>query len=408
MHQQSATVTAATLAPEPAASSGASRLVSLDAFRGLTVALMVLVNNPGTWNHVYPPLKHAEWHGCTPTDLVFPFFLFIVGVAIPFAQRSRRKRLAPDQTRRALVPAILRRTAILFGLGLLLAAIPTRLGDDANGIFDPAHLRVMGVLQRIALCYLPAALLGLYFGWRVHLLAAVALMTLYSVLMLTVPVPGHGAGDLSPEGNLVSYVDGKVLGTHCYRHPPRNPIYEEPEGLLSTLPAIATTLLGLLAGQWLARPARGNVAGVFGLLACGAVGVVLGLVLDRVLMPINKSLWTPPFALYTAGWAAVALGACYWLIDVVGFRRPAFPAVVFGMNAIAMFVLSGLIARLIVLVTFELGGKSVVLKTAVYDHVYMPLGLSPVNTSLLYAVTWVLGLFLIAWAMYRMKWFLKV
>src|SRR5687768_13485767 len=225
-------------AADSARDDKSSRIQSLDSFRGATVAAMLLVNNPGTWSAIWPPLKHAEWHGCTPTDLVFPFFLFIVGVAIPFAQRSRRKRLAPDQTRRALVPAILRRTAILFGLGLLLAAIPTRLGDDANGIFDPAHLRVMGVLQRIALCYLPAALLGLYFGWRVHLLAVVALMALYSVLMLAVPVPGHGAGNLSPEGNLASYIDGKVLGMHCYRHPPRNPIYEEPEGLLSTLPAI--------------------------------------------------------------------------------------------------------------------------------------------------------------------------
>lgn len=381
------------------------RLVSLDAFRGLTIALMILVNNPGDWGNIYAPLKHAQWNGCTPTDLVFPFFLFIVGVAIPLAHAARMKRQRAGQNRGALVPAIIRRTIILFALGLLLASIPTRI-SPGNGILDPANLRIMGVLQRIALCYLPAALLGLYVGWRTHALVAVGLMALYSVLMLAVPVPGHGAGNLAIEGNLAAYVDAKLLGNHCYQNPPAKPYFWEPEGLLSTLPAIATTLLGVITGQWL-RSDRDGYEKVAGLLVFGGFGAALGYVLDRILMPINKGLWTPSYVIYTAGLALLALGVCYWLIDLKRYQAWSRAVVIFGMNSIAIFVLSGIIGRLLT-IRIDLDAKPATLKSFIYDHIFKPVGLSAVNTSLLYALTWIALMFAIAWLLYRKRIFIKV
>jgi len=382
------------------------RLTSLDAFRGLTVALMILVNNPGDWGNIYSPLKHAEWDGCTPTDLVFPFFLFIVGVAIPFAQAVRLRKFTPVQTRGALVRSILRRSAILFGLGLLLAAIPTRL-SPGNGILDPANLRIMGVLQRIALCYLPVALLSIYFGWRLHAWAAVCLLALYSVLMLAVPVPGHGPGVLTLGGNLAAYIDGQVLGAHCYQNPPQHAHFWEPEGLLSTLPAIATTLFGLIAGQWLLTERSGE-AHAAGLLVFGVLGAAAGYALDLALMPLNKGLWTPSYATYTAGLALLTLGTLFWIIDVQGWRTWARPAVIFGMNAIAIFVLSGVIGRLLVGIKVGFSSKRSALKTVVYENVYRPLGLSPEATSLLYGLTWIGVMFLITWVLYRRRIFIKV
>jgi predicted acyltransferase len=226
--------------------------------------------------------------------------------------------------------------------------------------------------------------------------------------MLIVPVPGHGRGDLSKEHNLGAYVDTQVLGRHVWVKPPRDgppgTLGWEPEGLLSTLPAIATTLLGLLTGQWL-RTSRPAVDKAAGMLVLGVLGAALGYVLDRVLMPINKGLWTPSYVVYTAGLALLALGTCYWLIDVRDHRAWSKPAVIFGMNAIAVFVLSGLIGRLI---TVKLNDHGDTVKGLLYNNVYQPLGLSPVNTSLTYALTWITVMFLITWLMYRMRVFIKV
>ena len=380
------------------------RLLSLDAFRGLTVATMILVNNPGDWSNIYAPLRHADWHGCTPTDLVFPFFLFIVGVAIPLAQAARLKRLALGQTRAALVPSIVRRSALLFVIGFAISAIP--LGAR-SGILNWPDLRIMGVLQRIAICYCAAALVGLFARPRTYVIVAVLLLLGYAALMLLVPVPGHGRGDLSREHNLAAYIDTHVLGRHVWVKPPRDDpdkLGWEPEGLLSTLPAIATTLLGLLTGHWLRtnRPAMDKAAGM---LVFGVLGAALGYVLDRTLMPINKGLWTPSYVVYTAGLALLALGTCYWLIDVKVYRAWSKPAVIFGMNAIAVFVLSGLIGRLI---TVKLGADGPTLKGVVYSNVFKPLNLSPINASLLYALMWVSVMFLITWVMYRTRLFIKV
>src|SRR5712664_256104 len=201
-----------------------SRLLSLDAFRGLTIAAMVLVNNPGTWVAVYAPLTHTRWHGLTPTDVIFPFFLFIVGVAIP---------LSPPTAGR-----VLRRAAVIFALGIVLNGLPG---------FDWATIRIPGVLQRIAVCYLVAGVLFLVTGWRTHAFVAAGLLLGYWVVMTAVPVPGYGAGDLGKAGNLAAYLDRALLGSHLWQ---AAKVYD-PEGILSTAPAVATALLGVLAGHWL-------------------------------------------------------------------------------------------------------------------------------------------------------------
>ncbi len=235
------------------------RLLSLDVFRGITVAAMVLVNNPGTWRAVYGPLRHADWHGWTPTDLIFPFFLFIVGVAIPF---GLGRRLDADHGRGQVVRKVLRRALVIFLLGLVLHAISS---------MDLATIRIPGVLQRIAVCYLVASLVFLTFGRGAPLLIATIALFGYWAALTLIPVPGFGAGDLSKEGNLAAWIDRSVLGAHIWRV---GRVYD-PEGILSTIPAIATTLLGVLTGQWL-RGARVSGTAAGRLLLAGVVGVVTG------------------------------------------------------------------------------------------------------------------------------------
>src|SRR5262249_2928801 len=254
---------------------------------------MVLVNNPGTWRAVYAPLRHADWHGWTPTDLVFPFFLFIVGVAIPLALGRRRAAGAP---RGRLAVRILRRAAVIFALGLLLHAIPS---------FELSTLRIPGVLQRIAVCYLAAALVYLVTGWRGQGALAAVLLVGYWAALVLVPVPGGSAGDLGKEGNLAAWLDRALLGPHIWRVAR---VYD-PEGILSTVPALATTLFGVLPGTFLAsgRPAARTARG---LLVAGVAGIAIGLAWGRSL-PINKSLWTSSYAVFTAGAALLVLAACY-------------------------------------------------------------------------------------------------
>ena len=358
------------------------RLLSVDVLRGLTVAAMVLVNNPGTWSAVYPPLDHAAWNGWTPTDMVFPFFLFIVGVSIPLA-------LGPslEQGRAGLGRRVLRRGLVIFTLGLLLHALP---------FFQPATIRIPGVLQRIAVCYLLAALLFLATrgarGWRGQAFVAVALLVGYWLVMTRVPVPGYGAGNLTPEGNLAGYVDRLVLGPHIWqasRH-------YDPEGILSTLPALATTLLGMLAGYWL-RGGRLAARVVGGLVVGGLALAALGS-LWSVWFPINKSLWTSSYALLMAGFAALALAACHWTTDVVGRRAWAKPFAVLGVNALALFFLSSLMARLLLVI--RVGAQEQRLHGWLFDHLFAPWA-SPVNASLAYALVYLLLWWAVMWTLDR-------
>ncbi len=362
----------------------AGRLVSLDVFRGATIASMILVNNPGNWGAIYPPLRHSEWNGWTFTDLVFPFFLWIVGVA---ATLSFAKRAEHGDNRRRLLLHTLRRAAIIFALGLILNGFPS---------LSLATWRIPGVLQRIAVCYLIAGTIYLFTTWRGQAIWTFGLLAAYWMLMTLVPVPGGGGG-FDKGANLARYVDGLVLGNHMWSQTKT----WDPEGLLSTLPAIATTLFGLLTGRLL-RSALTAAEKTVWLFFGGNVLVFTGLVMN-VWMPINKNLWTSSFAVFMAGMASIVFACCYWLIDVKGYRGWARPFAIYGMNAIALYVLSG--ALEILPDTVHVGRVS--LHQYLYRNLFASWA-SPVNASLLWAVCCVLGIYAVAYGMYRRRWFIRV
>ncbi|MBI5424264.1 MAG: DUF5009 domain-containing protein [Opitutae bacterium] len=376
------------------------RLVSLDAFRGATIAGMLLVNNPGTWSAIYPPLAHAQWHGWTLTDTIFPSFLWIVGVSLTL---STARRVEAGADRAQLFRHVLQRAAVIFGLGLLLAAFPFGLLPTHH--FAPLSLRIPGVLQRIAVCYLVASAIFLRTGWRGQLVWAVALLLGYWALLTLVPVPGYGAGMIDqPKGNLAWWIDSHLLAGHTWSGAPAPGF--DPEGILSTLPAIATVLCGTLAGYWL-RGVRAPARTSLGLVVGGAVLLAIGAGWGSV-FPINKNLWTSSYTVFMAGWAALWLGVFHWTIDVRGWRGWALPFTIYGMNALAMFVLAGLIGRLLTLIQWTgAGGARVTLKGAIYDNLFAS-WLSPLNASLAFAVSFVLVFLAIATAMWRRNWFIKV
>lgn len=364
-----------------------TRLTSLDVFRGATMAAMVVVNTPGDWGHVYAPLLHAPWHGWTPTDLIFPFFVFIVGVSVVL---SRRTFAGPV--------VIAKRGAILFGLGLLLALYPR---------FDLETVRVMGVLQRLALCYVAVALLHRAWrrrseAWRfgAALATAAALLMAYWALLTFVPVPGGVAGDLTPSGNLGAWLDRTVLGeAHLWRQAGT----WDPEGLLSTVPAIATALTGVAAGTWLRVTSSRQAAH---LAIAGLAVAAAGLAWDAS-FPVNKNLWTSSYVLLTSGLAAVALAALHWALDLRGWRWGTRPFVVLGSNALALFVASGLLVKtlLLVRVTGE-DGAPVTLYRASHETLFVPLG-PPKVASLLFALAALALLYAMLEVMYRRRWFLR-
>jgi predicted acyltransferase len=332
---------------------------------------------------VYEPLRHADWHGWTPTDLIFPFFLFIVGVAIPF---GLGRRLDADHGRGQVVMKVLRRALVIFLLGLVLHAISS---------MDLATIRIPGVLQRIAVCYLVAAVVFLTFGWGAQLsIAAVALLAYWAALTL-IPVPGFGAGDLGKEGNLAAWIDRSVLGAHIWRV---GRVYD-PEGILSTIPAIATTLFGVLTGQWL-RGARVSGAMARRLLLAGVAGIVIGLVWGRW-FPINKSLWTSSYVVFTAGAALLALAACYWLIEIKRSRWWTGPFRVLGVNALAVFFLSTLLAILLARISMQgADGRAHSLQAIVFDALFAP-WTSPAAASLAWAAANVVLWLVILWPFSR-------
>jgi predicted acyltransferase len=368
-----------------------SRLVSLDVFRGITIAGMVLVNNPGSWSHIYWPLDHAEWHGWTPTDLIFPFFLFIVGVAIPLAFA---RRLEAAGSRRALFMKVIRRTLIIFGLGLFLAGFP---------YFHLSTMRIPGVLQRIAVCYFFAAIIFLTTRARTQLIILIVLLVVYWLLMTRVPVPGFGSGDLGKEGNLAAYMDRAVFGVHVWA---QAKVYD-PEGLLSTMGALATTLMGVLTGQRLRCATRTPVEKVAAMFVAGAFCIMAGWTWNAW-FPINKALWTSSYVLFTGGIALQFLALCYWLIDIKGYLTWTKPFVIFGVNALALFVGSGIMARLLTLIKVPRGdGSRPALKTVLHNAMFASWA-SPINASLLFAIAFILIWLFLMWLLYRKKIYIKV
>ena len=376
-----------------AEASQPGRLISLDVFRGLTVMAMILVNNPGDWGHIYPPLEHAEWNGCTPTDLIFPFFLFIVGVSLVYALDGVKQQGDPQG---AVLSRVARRAAVLFGLGLLLSLYPK---------FDFPVVRIMGVLQRIALVFFGCSVIFLNTSRRTQVYLVASLLIGYAVLLQLVPVPGFGPANLEPATNLGAWLDRLVLTEPHLWTQSRT---WDPEGLLGTLPALATGLLGALTAQWLRRPDREPAAKVAWLFMAGGGLALLGLVWHPW-FPINKALWSSAYVLYTGGLAMAGLAALYWICDVQGYRAWTRPALVYGVNAILVFCLSALLSRTFGLFKLALpGGKTGGLKEWLYGWGIAPHFADPRTASLVGAVTLiVIWHFILSW-MYRKGVVLKV
>lgn len=375
------------------------RLTSLDVFRGITITGMILVNMAGVAEQVYPSLLHADWNGYTPTDLVFPFFLFIIGVAIAFSLSKYTNvpnfYISP-LSKGSLYWRIVRRSVILFALGLLL-----------NGFwnYDWKTIRIMGVLQRISLAYLLATLLVLNLPRRGQWAIAFLLLIGYWIGMSLIPVPGYGVGNLSREGNLGAYIDRLVIGTaHLYKGDNYNSM-GDPEGLFSTLPAVVSVLLGYFTGEWLRKqPIKSSTSMDLVLvgLSCLVVGEIWGF-----WFPINKKLWTSSYVIFTTGWALILLAACYEWIEVRSRHRWGKPFEIMGLNAIFVFVASVLMIKTLVKTHIGIGEKAPTTYEWIYNHLFVP-WVGAMNGSLLFALITVLFWWLVLYGMYRQRWFIKI
>ncbi|WP_269533654.1 acyltransferase family protein [Chitinimonas sp. BJYL2] len=375
------------------------RLLSLDVFRGFTIAAMLLVNNPGSWSSVYSPLLHAEWHGWTFTDLIFPFFLFIGGVAMSLSLGKRQA-----DSRFGVLLQCWRRAALIIAIGLFLNLFP---------MFNFAEVRIPGVLQRIGLVVALAAPVVIYLRLRGQLLVAMAALLVYSVLMRygqvcdlpggcfnSEPLPGRDFG---------AWVDRALMEGHLWAKVKT----WDPEGLLSTLPALVTQLIGVWAGRLIALQTSVAERCTW-LFVAGVTLLLAGTALDLAHLPINKSLWTPAYAVFMGGWGCLGLACCYWLLDGQPsararqwLARACFPLTMLGMNALFIFALSGMVGRL--LGTIKIGPDSapVSLKAWLYAPVEHS-GLAPENASLMFALLFTLVMLGVAWAMWRKRWFIKL
>ena len=374
------------------------RLLSLDVLRGITIAFMIMVNNnggPGSWGF----MNHAQWNGLTPTDLIFPTFVFVVGASIAYAFDAR---LARGATRAQLACHTLQRAAILFLLGVVVNGFP---------FFELANLRIYGVLQRIALCYL---LVGLFYLWdkRVwtKVAALVAALVGYWILLRWVPVPGAGMPGqeipfMDQSLNLVSWIDRHLMPHHLYLEAPAYNL-RDPEGLLSTLPAFGTTLLGLLTGLWLRtrKPLAAKALGLAaGALACLATGY-----LWSIWFPLNKNLWTSSYVLVAAGWSLAVLALAFWAADVHGWRkRWTWPWLVLGSNAIAAYMFSELVPSALDNIRFTAGGRRTNALAWVFIHVFAHIP-GPGWAAFAYSVSILALCFIPVWVLYRKKIFIKV
>jgi len=364
-----------------------NRLVALDVLRGLTIALMILVNNPGSWAYVYPPLLHAEWNGFTPTDAVFPFFLFIVGVSIHLAFKKYSNEHHSDALKK-----IIKRTIVIFGIGLFLNLFPK---------FDFTTIRIFGVLQRIAIAYGIGATLCLYFNKKVLIYITVGILLLYwGLLYFLVPINPFG-----PHTNLVGKIDLFLLGSkHVYHG---LGFAFDPEGLLSDLPAVATVLIGNLIGKLIAK-SKSNIQTIKSLFIYGAVLILIGLVWNQF-FPINKSIWTSSYVSFSAGLAMVFLALLVWIIDVKGFKRWSKPFIHFGTNSLFIFVFSGLYGRVMIyLIKFtNTQGKTVSGYHYLYSKIFVPIA-GNMNGSLLFAISHIIFFWFLVYILYKKKIFIKI
>jgi predicted acyltransferase len=385
--------------------SGA-RLQSLDVFRGLTIAGMILVNNPGTDNAFYWPLGHADelttahpagWYpgkwwvdanGWTPTDLIFPFFLFIVGASMVLSFAARRAR---DSSRPLLMKHVVRRSALIVLIGYAIRILP---------YVDFSRMRYPGVLQRIALVYLCASVITLWTSSRARLFWIAGLLAGYYALMRFVPVPGCGhEAWMSLHCSLAGWLDRTLMHGHLYRRD------FDPEGLLSTLPAIATTLLGTVAGEFL-RGAKSLSRKLRGLLLAGLAGVAAGYAWHPF-FPISKPLWTSSYVLFTAGAACLLLALCWWLVEMLGWHAWSRPFLWLGSNAILAYALSTLVAKLGAIIKVHDGSRAIDVQTWVFNHWFAPLAQAK-NASLTFALSYLMLWTLVAGALYWKRIFVRV
>ncbi len=368
------------------------RLLSLDVFRGMTIAAMILVNNPGSWSHVYSPLLHAEWHGVTPTDWIFPFFIFIIGIAIAFAIGKRKES---NFDRSKLLKKVLKRSLIIFGIGLFLSGFP----------YFPIHkMRIPGVLQRIALVYGISATLFIYLKPKPLFWVGVSCLLGYWALMTLVPVPGGIAPNLAAETNLGAWLDYTLMSGHLWS---QSKVWD-PEGLLSSIPAISTSISGILCGLWLRTKDKTDYEKVAGMMVVGTILLALSWIWHLV-FPINKKIWTSSYVLHTSGIALLLLGSIYWLVDIKGYKKWTKPFVIYGTNALFVFVLSGLVVKTMWSIKIMMAdGTSVNLQAWLWQSIYRPAFENIKTASLAYALTNVAFFLLLSWVLYRKKIFIKV
>jgi predicted acyltransferase len=367
------------------------RLLSLDFFRGLTVAAMILVNTPGDWGHIYPPLAHSKWDGCTPTDLVFPFFLFMVGVSIVYSAESKKNKF--DEHSKIILGA-LRRMVILILLGLAIFFF-----------YHPgfSNLRFPGVLQRIGVVYFITSIIYLKTNAKTQYWILGIILVSYYLMMVCIPTPDGYVADLTPEHNLGAWIDRAVFSTNHL-----NPYTKtwDAVGLFTTYPSIATALIGIRVGSLLKKADLDINEKVIKLFVTGIVLVCMGLVTD-LFFPINKALWTSSYVLYSAGICTLGLTLSYWIIDVKGHQQSAWVFAVFGTNAISAYVLSEIAPGLIKLIKITQQGNTYNGVKYVYKNLFLT-WLPPLNASLLYACFFVLLMWLIMYVLYSKKINIKI
>ena len=361
------------------------RLNSLDFFRGATVASMIWVNNPGSWSYIYGPFAHAEWHGWTPTDLIFPFFLFIVGVSIVLALS---KATAKGMSRQELIQKTAIRGVKIFGLGLVLAAFPYVVFSPEFSLHPKIEsLRIPGVLQRISVIYIMAAFLFLYTSNKVRWIVSGVILIGYWLAMSLIPVPGFGAGAIdAPEGNIAAYIDQLLLSGHMWKE------LWDPEGILSTFPALVSTLMGIYIGQLLLKDHVNQEQKVLEVLKWGFFWLTLGYLWSWI-FPLNKNIWTSSFSLFTGGLASMIFGFCYWFIDVKGHKNGVKWGIAFGINAITIFFLSGLIARIMSMIQITVEGNLMSLKGFLYSVILKGIFTDPMLASVSHSILWVILFF---------------
>ncbi len=368
----------------------------LDVFRGLAVAGMIIVDNPGSDEKAYWAIKHAAWNGWTPADFIFPSFLFLVGVSIVF---SFAARLGRGESRRRIVLHAFKRSLILTAVGLFVNASPI-IGLDVHA------WRLEGVTQRIALCYFVAAILVLWSDFRGQLIAIAICLVGYWALLRFVSVPGLGVPGrdipfMDPDKNIVAWLDRKLFMGHLFDGT------RDPEGIISTIPAIATTLIGVLTGYWL-RSNRARSTAVVRMLLFGIFGLVAGEVWN-VWFPINKNLWTSSFVLFTGGFALVFLAFLYWILEIKRWRGAwTMPILVFGMNAIAGFVADSFVYGPGYSFTIKGANGTAIMWHDVAQTRLESLGANSANASLLYSTAAVLFCWLLLWPLWQKKVFIRV